>query len=360
MVRQKSPKSRNKSSFSSPSLALSDLHLRFQALEKEHQWLLKQIRRKQTELKNFLDQMRSLATEVMQRGEPLYKQLIELDSEIHALFEEIFTTRKFGKQSQKDIKGIYRSLQMMRIISPKIDRDPELDDLLGSLKDEFVGKAREESHAENHQPFEDFSQPNSETPIPNKSSESRHIRQTFLRLAAIFHPDKVMDNETQLLHNEIMKELNRAYNDGDMARLLEIEQQHSSGTSIAIDSNSLSDLEKQCQKKEIDNQLLKTQYENLKQELRTIRNTPEGETVKEFRACVRAGLDPITEMLAEIKAQVQEISKIRNFVRDFRDQKMTIKDFLRGPVSMNSASPEEMEEILEQMLEEMFIVVRNS
>ena len=39
------------------SLALSDLHIRLAALEKEHQSLLKKIKRKRTELKNFVEQM---------------------------------------------------------------------------------------------------------------------------------------------------------------------------------------------------------------------------------------------------------------------------------------------------------------
>jgi hypothetical protein len=41
-------------------LALSSFHARFEQLEEDRQWLLKQIKRKQTELRNFLEQMRSL------------------------------------------------------------------------------------------------------------------------------------------------------------------------------------------------------------------------------------------------------------------------------------------------------------
>ena len=359
MARQKTrnPKIKPLSS-SNPVLAHSNFHLRLQSLEEEHQWLLKQIRRKQTELKNLLEQMRSLATEVIQKGEQFYKQLVDLDREIHALFEEIFTTRKFGKQSQKSIQGIYRNLQMMGIISPKIDKNDELEDLFNEFKEEFFDEDAEAEFNGNHHhpPFEESSPPDAES--LGKSPESRHIRQTFLRLASIFHPDKVTDTKTQMLHNEIMKELNRAYNEGDIARLLEIERQHSLGDSIAIESSSLSNIEKQCLRKEADNQLLKTQYENLKRELRSIRNTPEGQMAKEFRAAVRQGLDPVGEMLAEIEAQVKEIIEIRDFVRDFKDKKMTIKRFLQGPSGMNPEEMEDMEDIIEQMMGEMITVVR--
>ncbi|MFM6476490.1 MAG: molecular chaperone DnaJ, partial [Dolichospermum sp.] len=87
--------------------------------------------------------------------------------------------------------------------------------------------------------------------------------QTFLRLAEIFHPDKVKDNETQMTHTEIMKEINKAYQEGDLARLLEIERQYEVGE--AIDNNSEDDLSRRCKNIEQHNQILKTQYEKLKQ-----------------------------------------------------------------------------------------------
>ncbi len=361
MARRKSLKQKTATSSSSnPTLAPSNFHLRLQTLEQEHQWLLKQISRKQTELKNFLERMRSLATEIMQQGEPFYQQLIELDREIHSLFDEIFATRKFGKQSLRDIRGVYRNLQMAGIISPKINKHEELEDFLHNLKEEFFDEdiAAEFKKNYSHQPFEE-SFPTEAEPS-EKSTESKHIRQTFLRLASIFHPDKVSDTDTQMYHNEIMKEVNRAYNEGDIAKLLEIERQHSSGNSIAIDNSSLSNIEQLCQRKEADNQILKTQYENIKQELREIRHTPEGQAVKEFRAAVKQGLDPIGEMLQEIKAQVEEIAEIRDFVRDFKDKKLTIKRFLQGPSVMEPDFPEDLEDIIEQIMGEAITVIRVS
>ncbi len=81
-------------------LALSDLHLQLEGLEKEHQSLLKQIKKKRTELNNFVEKMRSLATEVFHRVSPNMQTMAELDAEIHALFAEILNTRKMGKQTK--------------------------------------------------------------------------------------------------------------------------------------------------------------------------------------------------------------------------------------------------------------------
>jgi hypothetical protein len=228
-------KTKTASSATVTPLALSDLHLQLQGLEKEHESLLKQIKRKRTELNNFVEKMRSLATEVFHRVSPNMKTMAELDAEIHALFAEILTTRKMGKQTQKNIQSLYRSLQMGGIISYKaIDDEDEEDDDDDELDELF----EDDNYQGNHQRRRQFweAEQDAESPTVPKTDESRKVRQTFLRLAEIFHPDKVKDNETQMTHTEIMKEINKAYQEGDLARLLEIERKYEVGETI--DNNS--------------------------------------------------------------------------------------------------------------------------
>ncbi|WP_298906076.1 hypothetical protein [uncultured Nostoc sp.] len=100
-------------------LALSQLHIRLQFLKKSHQSLLKQIKKKRTELNNFVERTRTFATEVFHQASPRFRKMAELDQEIHALFEEIFTTKKFGKQTFKNIEAVYLKLQLTGIISQK-------------------------------------------------------------------------------------------------------------------------------------------------------------------------------------------------------------------------------------------------
>ncbi len=177
------------------------------------------------------------------------------------------------------------------------------------------------------------------------------MRQTFLKLASLFHPDKVTDTEQQIYHNEIMKEVNRAYEEGDVARLLEIERQHHLQENIELKNSGKSEMERLCLQRERDNELLATQYENLKRELRIARSSPEGEMVKEYRAAKKQGLDAVAEMVSELKAELQSLENIRDFVRDFRDKKITIKEFLAGPGSTDDIPEEEiLEMILGQLL----------
>jgi quinol monooxygenase YgiN len=340
-------KTKTASSATVTPLALSDLHLQLQGLEKEHESLLKQIKRKRTELNNFVEKMRSLATEVFHRVSPNMKTMAELDAEIHALFAEILNTRKMGKQTQKNIQSLYRSLQMGGVISYKPieeeddDDDEELDEL-------FEDNDSQENHQRRRQFWE--AEQDSESPTVARTDESRKIRQTFLRLAEIFHPDKVKDNETQMTHTEIMKEINKAYQDGDLARLLEIERKYEVGETI--DNNSEDDLSRRCRNIEQHNQILKNQYEKLKQELRLAKNTPEGSMVADYKKAAKQGIDCIELMLETIQSQTKIVAEIRDFVQDFKDKKITIKEFLAGPESLRSVQEDMMEELLERMMEE--------
>jgi hypothetical protein len=334
-------KTKTASSTTVTPLALSDLHLQLEGLEKEHQSLLKQIKRKRSELNNFVEKMRSLAKEVFHKASPNIKKIAELDEEIHALFVEIFTTRKMGKQTQKNIESLYRSLQMGGIISYKATQeDQQLEEL--SENDNFQ---------ENHQSRQYWeAEINSESPTVGKTDESRKVRQIFLRLAEIFHPDKVKDSQTQMTNTEIMKEINKAYQEGDLARLLEIERKYEVGE--IIDNNSENDLSRKCKTIEQQNQILKNQYDKLKQELRLAKNTPEGTMVADYKKATKQGIDCIALMLETMQAQTKIVAEIRDFVWNFKEQKITIKEFLAGPEILRSTQEDMMEELMEKMMEE--------
>ncbi|MDB9311391.1 J domain-containing protein [Aphanizomenon sp. CS-733/32] len=341
-------KTKTASSATVTPLALSDLHLQLQGLEKEHESLLKQIKKKRTELNNFVEKMRSLATEVFHRVSPNMKTMAELDAEIHALFAEILTTRKMGKQTQKNIESLYRSLQMGGIISYKAIEEEEDDDDDNELDELF----EDDNYQENHQRRRQFweAEQDSESPTVPKTDESRKVRQTFLRLAEIFHPDKVKDNETQMTHTEIMKEINKAYREGDLARLLEIERKYEVGETI--DNNSEDDLSRKCKNIEQQNQILKNQYEKLKQELRLAKNTPEGSMVADYKKAAKQGVDCIKLMVETMQSQTKIVAEIRDFLKDFKDKKITIKEFLAGPESLRSMQQDMMEELMEKIMGE--------
>ncbi|MFB2834304.1 J domain-containing protein [Floridanema evergladense] len=360
MPRKKSsPKSKKTSiSASAPAtLALSELHLQVDALEQDNQKLIKQIKKKRTELNNFVDQMRSVATQMFHRTVPIMKKLNDIDREIHKLFDEIFQ-RKFGKQSQQDIEGVYQTLQRQGLISPKSSEFQDIPEL-----DELFAAARKEKGNDDSSNFSDFfagderQEEQISTPeVAVKTEDSKKIRQTFLKLAEIFHPDKVTDSETQMRHTEIMKELNKAYQEGDLAKLLEIEQQHLAGEDIANFSED--DLTRKFQILTQQNSLLKKQYDNLKRELRLAKNTPEGSLISEYRQATKMGIDPIELLMEGMEEKVEIMEEIKNFVMEFRDKKITIKEFLKGPSCLEELNRSMQERMIEELLEMGIIEIK--
>jgi predicted nuclease with TOPRIM domain len=326
---------------SSDGLAISDLRLRLEFLERENEKLLKQIEKKRTELNNLLDRIREIGVEVAQRSAPILQQLLELDEKIHAIFTEIFTGRKLGKQSRKDIEKIYYTLQVSGLISPKPTADGDADE-----EDEW-----EEEDDDDDWAGEDFFGRNGRSPFDTEvespqidRDDLKKIRQIFLRLADVFHPDKTLDDADREYRTEVMKEVNQAYQSGDLARLLAIEKKHKMGE--IVDRDCEDDLTRRCTRIEQENEFLNSQFTNLKQEIRSTKNTPQGSIVAEYKKLTKAGVDPIGEMVAETESQVEIIAEVHQFVTDFRDKKMTIKDFMKGPPIFQQMQPVSAEELL--------------
>lgn len=320
-------------------LAVSDLRIRLEFLERDNEKLLKQIEKKRTELNNLSDRIREIGVEVAQRSAPILQQLLELDTKIHEVFAEIFSGRKLGKQSQKSIKEIYYSLQLSGLISPKnLDDDEDADDEIEDDRDDWDWDDEEVFGRQQQSRFK----ADAESSQIDRD-ELKKIRQIFLRLADVFHPDKTLDEKDREYRTEVMKEINQAYQSGDLAKLLAIEKQHQMGE--IIDRDNADDLFQRCARIERENEFLNQQFANIKQEIRETKRTPQGSVVAEYRKLTKSGIDPIGEMVAETESQVKIVAEIHQFAIDFRDRKMTIKDFMKGPAvlqQMQTVSPEEL------------------
>jgi len=338
---------RQRTSQSTDTLAPTELHQQLARLQEERQWLLKQIRRKRTELNNFMHQMRDVVTELFQQGAERFQQLRDIDDEIHALFEQILTRRKLGKRSRQQVRDVYESLQLQGIISCRSLTDGDGFSGFAAGHSDFPDDVSAPEMPSEPDPAAADQPPPDPEAESAPSSDHRTFRQTFLRLAAIYHPDRADNEDAQRQNTEVMKEINRAYKSGDFALLLELERQQQQGDLAPDTVVAQDDLEQQCQRLETENSGLWQQYEGIKAELRELRNqTQEGMMVKTYRKAKKEGIDFIDELLGETEAELAYLETIRNFVRDFCDRKITLKKFLAGP---QPDAPEDLLDILEQM-----------
>ena len=139
-----------------------------------------------------------------------------------------------------------------------------------------------------------------------------------------------------------MKEINIAYKSGDLARLIEIEREKNQDKVNCYQNDS----EKECERLEREIELLSQQYEQVKAELREVKNTPQGSIVKQYRRAKREGENLMEIVLEEAKFKLQSFKNLRDFVKDFKNQKITFQEFARGP---NPINVDDMEDQINEM-----------
>jgi hypothetical protein len=305
-------------------LAISDLRIRLEFLEQDNQKLLGKIEKKRTELNNLIVRISEIGLEVSRRSAPVVQQLLELDRKLHDAFTEIFTGRKLGKQTRKQVEAIYANLQASGLIS--FARSPTCHAESDRSAPPDPTDEPDWEWGERHSSSNFF-----EDDLSHKIDrhESKKIRQIFLKLAEVFHPDKVADPDLQKYHTEVMQEINQAYQSGDLAKLLAIEKKHHMGE--IIDRDNQDELTQRCIRIEQENKFLANQFEQIKLELRQTKKTQQGAMAAEYRKLSKAGYDPIGEIIAETESQVEIVLEVYRFITDFRDRRITIKDFMQGP-----------------------------
>jgi predicted nucleic acid-binding Zn-ribbon protein len=342
-VRTKSPTQKSVAktvavSSSEPSLALTDLHLRLAGLEKENEKLLKKISKKRQELDKFVGDVEEIGREMITRGSVFMSQIQVLDQEIHQIFTKIFDTRKMGKNTVRMVEEVYFYLQSSQAISINPKRRPKsfLEELLG-LDPNFRGEPEESDEEESENEtrgkgfgnYFDTEDDEPETGKPDRA-ETRKIRQTFLRLASVFHPDKLPDESKKADYEEVMKEINAAYQRGDLARLLEIEKQYDVGE--IIDLTNADDLTIRCRQLDRENELLKEQQVSIQKEMREMKKSQPGQMLKEYQTLKKQGVEPIEELMAEAENNLDNMQIIHDFVQSFLNKEITVDKFKRGPV----------------------------
>jgi hypothetical protein len=324
-------------SSSEPTLALTDLHLRLGGLEKENEKLLKKISKKRQELDKFVGDVEEIGREMITRGSVFMSQIQELDQEIHRIFTKIFDTRKMGKNTAKMVEEVYFHLQICQAISINPQRRPRsfLEEMLG-LDPNFndpdeEGDDSEAEGATRGKGFGNYFDTEDEEPNGKiDREEARKIRQTFLRLAAVFHPDKLPDESKKADYEEVMKEVNAAYQRGDLARLLEIEKQYNVGE--IIDLTNTDDLTSRCRQLDRENELLKEQQISIQKEMKEMKKSQPGQMLKEYQQLKKQGIEPIEELMAEAENNLENMQIIHAFVQSFSEKEITVEKFKRGPV----------------------------
>ena len=298
---------------------------RLAALEREHRQILAKIRQKKGEQRRLAERIERALRELESVLRPAMDALAELDRAIHGLFAALLARRNQPKKVVAAIRRVYSLLQRSGVLSPAPSRGAGG----ASAANEDDGDDADETEL-------------SEGGVtsarrPDGSPEGQSLRGLFRRLAEVLHPDKAgpsaaEDEKEQ--RTEAMKELNRAYQDGDLARLIELERTWLTGAQLAkvTPLSSEEELARRCAQLEQTIAALRRQLDDIKQELKQLRRSPQAALLDELEEVARyKRRSPLEIWRAELDEQTEELRAIRDFVVAFRDGEIPLEEFVAGP-----------------------------
>ncbi len=287
------------------------------ALLRQHKALLQKIKSKRKALAGLEDRVRQMSQTVASM-QPLVDESQRLDVEVHALFAELLARPRQPRATRRVVAEIYATLEDMGVLSPR-----DLDQVFPDVTTEPATNDDEPfAHARTPPPGAGgFS-----ARPPGSGPAAESLRDLFRRLAGALHPDKVQNETEKDRRTEIMKEVSRAYQDGDMARLLDLERTWMEADTFAKQGD---DVDRRCATIARTNEALRTQLKELTQEVWELRHSPPMEMMRHFgRTTGERGL---ASLMAGAKEEIARLQGLRDFVVSFRDGKITLDEFIGGP-----------------------------
>jgi hypothetical protein len=286
---------------------------RLAGLRRAHKQLLDRIARKKKDIARMVAEQQKIHSAMVTDVAPLVEACRTLDGEIHALFDELLAPGRLSRRAHKQVARLHAVLQREGALTPRWAGTDDEDD----------------EHDEDDIPDEDVD------PRPGGITAQRPdaakgpiaaIRAVYRRLAHALHPDKVPEGDERDRRTEIMKDVTRAYGDGDLARLLELER---SWAALDERAETPDEIALRCAAMERTNAELRVQVRGLDRELAALRRSPHGDLVRDRRA----GGSPVDDLTEDARTHRADLETIRDHVIAFRDGKLTLADFLRGPGS---------------------------
>jgi hypothetical protein len=288
---------------------------RLGTLLKQRERLLAEVKRKQAELEAVNARAAEAAEKVAAQMAPIISRFEALRAEVGAVFDELLAPGRLTARVRKKVAEVQRTLIAQGVI-PALAPDGTAP---GSGFDE--GGTFEDFDFGAPPPF-----PGDHPHGARVASAPQHgqkpgrdsLRSLFKRLALAVHPDRAQHEGDRERRTEAMKEATRAYEDGDLARLVELETAWQSGAPAPEGADEDA---RRCAELEQTLRELTRQSRTLTAELRSLRRQVSEEL-----------LDlPVEQVVVGAEGELKELELIRDFARDFRDGKITLATFLEGP-----------------------------
>ena len=280
---------------------------RLRTLLKERARLLRDIQKKKLQLDQAAEKTRQSAQAMLEKIAPLLARHDALCQELRELFDNLLAPGRLSVKAHKKVARVRRELEEDGLLSKPDDGLHEGASKPFEHDDDPFGPDPKHPHHQHAPPEVASAAPR------GQSAGHESLRTLFKRLALMVHPDRAAHEADRDRYTEAMKQVTQAYEDGDLARLLELEKQWQHGATLHVsdDEAQWRDLERIVRE-------LRAQATRLGRELRETKD-------------LMMMVGPIDFLIAAIELDLNNLETMCDFVKSFRDGKITLTEFVRGP-----------------------------
>jgi hypothetical protein len=282
-------------------LALHEAAARAQLLLRERARLLRDVQRKKLQLAQVQEKAAQEARDAVTRVAPLMQRYQRLRHELTGIFAELLVEGRLTARARREVARLRSTLQLRGVLPPLADDDDP--------KRQLDEAPRRNGHTRGAAPSEPRV-----AGAQQVGQTRRSLREIFRSLARAMHPDQARHETDRQERTQRMKEATRAYEDGDLARLLELEGEWRNARAGAAAGDSLA----RCHELEGINRELLKQIRSLTRRLRDAK--------RDARAELRGRL-PGEQATFELDA----LQQIHEYLRRFRDGKLTPSESTAAP-----------------------------
>lgn len=312
---------------------------RLEALLHEHERLLREITKKRTSREVVERHARDAQSELAARVMPLREAFSTTLRELKTIFDALLGAGShLSKRDRARVRRVYAR------ILPDLAAESEEDGPRSA-----GNPGRPPAWEPDDEPEDDGGDAGYSATKPDEK-KAGVLRALFRKLAVALHPDKVQDPKERDALTGVMKEVTRAYESGDVARLVEIER-----TWLAqapVPDREL-DVARRITEVLAANKELRRQLRGLTAELKELKQSIPGASPARRGARKTAPRSEVDELIGQMERELSELRSIRDFAQSFADGEIGIAEFMLGPEVPGQEDVDPFEQMLAEVLEAM-------
>jgi hypothetical protein len=317
----------------------SPAQIRLEALQHEHERLLREITKKRASREVVEREARDAHSALAAKLMPLREAFNTTLRELKVIFDGLLGPHShLNKRDKARVRRLYARI-LPDLAQESEPGDPSSDDS-DSRRPPSWGRDDD---------AEDGGEAGYSASKPDEK-KAGVLRALFRKLAVALHPDKVQDPKERDALTGIMKEVTRAYESGDVARLVEIDR---TWLAQAPMPERELDVARRIGEVLAANKELRRQLRSLTAELKELKQSVPSAPAKRGarKSSPRSEVD---EMIEQMERELTELRTLRDFAQSFADDEMEVSEFLLGP-----PIPGE-EDALDQMLAEVLAAMADA